>query len=183
MAGAFVRVERRAASPMIPPTPFAEGRTAALLAAGATGAFGLFASVFLLPRYFQGVRDVSATHSGLLIYPLLLGLLASVNLTGALLTLPPAATRFATSPWARPPSPLRRDRCRIQVTLNARQVLFEHSRAWPRRPPPAAPGRSRAGSLITRRARSARASAGRTASPGIAAASRSPRTCERRRRR
>jgi hypothetical protein len=99
MAGAFVRAERRAASPIIPPSPFAERRTAALLAAGATGAFGLFASAFLLPRYFQGVRDVSATQSGLLIYPLLLGLLASVNLTGALLTLPPAATRFATSPW------------------------------------------------------------------------------------
>ena len=52
---------------------FADRRTAALLAAGATGAFGLFAGVLLLPRYFQGVRDVSATHSGLLIYPLLLG--------------------------------------------------------------------------------------------------------------
>ena len=41
---------------------------------GATGAFGLFAGALLLPRYFQTVRDVSATHSGLLIYPLLLGL-------------------------------------------------------------------------------------------------------------
>ena len=44
-----------------------------------TGAFGLFAGVLLLPRYFQGVRDVSATHSGLLIYPLLLGLVIGVN--------------------------------------------------------------------------------------------------------
>src|SRR5262249_20629013 len=38
-----------------------------------------------LPRYFQTVRDVSATHSGLLIYPLLLGLLVSVNLGAQLI--------------------------------------------------------------------------------------------------
>jgi hypothetical protein len=53
--------------------------------AGGVGAFGLFAGVLLLPRYFQGVRDVSATHSGLLIYPLLLGLVVSVNLAGAVI--------------------------------------------------------------------------------------------------
>ena len=48
----------------------------------ATGAFGLFAGVLLLPRYFQGVRGVSATHSGLLIYPLLIGLIVGVNVAG-----------------------------------------------------------------------------------------------------
>ena len=51
--------------------------------AATTGAFGLFAGVLLLPRYFQTARDVSATHSGLLIYPLLIGLLVSVNVAGA----------------------------------------------------------------------------------------------------
>ena len=49
------------------------------MVAAATGAFGLFAGALLLPRYFQTVRDVSATHSGLLIYPLLLGLVVAVN--------------------------------------------------------------------------------------------------------
>jgi len=82
---AFVYVERRAASPVMPPALFSDRRTAAILAAGATGAFGLFASVLLLPRYFQGVRDVSATHSGLLIYPLLLGLVISVNVAAAVI--------------------------------------------------------------------------------------------------
>jgi len=82
---AFVQVERHAASPIIPLSLFADRRTAALLAAGATGAFGLFAGVFLLPRYFQGVRDVSATHSGLLIYPLLIGLIVGVNLAAAMI--------------------------------------------------------------------------------------------------
>jgi hypothetical protein len=41
--------------------------------------------VFLLPRYFQGVRDVSATHSGLLIYPLLIGIVVSVNVAAAII--------------------------------------------------------------------------------------------------
>jgi EmrB/QacA subfamily drug resistance transporter len=82
---AFVRVERRAASPVVPLRLFADRRTAAIMLAGATGAFGLFAGVLLLPRYFQGVREVSATHSGLLIYPLLLGLVVGVNVAGALI--------------------------------------------------------------------------------------------------
>jgi EmrB/QacA subfamily drug resistance transporter len=81
----FAWLERRAASPVVPPSLFADRRTAATLAAGATGAFGLFAGVLLLPRYFQGVRDVSATHSGLLIYPLLLGLVVSVNVAAAVI--------------------------------------------------------------------------------------------------
>jgi Major Facilitator Superfamily len=79
----FVRFERRAAAPIVPLGLFADRRTAAILGAGAVGAFGLFASVLLLPRYFQDVRDVSATHSGLLIYPLLLGLVVSVNVAAA----------------------------------------------------------------------------------------------------
>jgi EmrB/QacA subfamily drug resistance transporter len=82
---AFVRVERRAASPIVPLSLFADRRIAAIMAAGATGAFGLFAGVLLLPRYFQGVQHVSATHSGLLIYPLLLGLVISVNVVGAVI--------------------------------------------------------------------------------------------------
>lgn len=81
----FVVAERRAASPIVPPSLFASRRTAALLAAGATGALGLYGGVLLLPRYYQLVRDVSATHSGLLIYPLLLGLVISVNVGAALI--------------------------------------------------------------------------------------------------
>lgn len=76
----FVLVERRAVAPIVPLGLFTDRRTAALLTAGATATFGLFACVLLLPRYLQTVRDVSATHSGLLIYPLLLGVLVSVNL-------------------------------------------------------------------------------------------------------
>jgi MFS family permease len=81
--GAFVAVERRAAAPIIPLGLLTDRRTGAILVAAATGAFGLFAGALLLPRYFQTTRHVSATHSGLLIYPLLLGLVVSVNVAGA----------------------------------------------------------------------------------------------------
>jgi EmrB/QacA subfamily drug resistance transporter len=83
---AFILVERRAASPVVPPALFRERKTAAILVAGGFGAFGLFASVLLLPLYFQGVEHVSATHSGLLIYPLLVGLIVSVNVAGGVIT-------------------------------------------------------------------------------------------------
>lgn len=79
VAAALVRVERRAVAPLLPPALFADRRTAALLAAGASVTFGLYASVVLLPRYFQDSRGVDATASGLLMYPLLVGLLVSVN--------------------------------------------------------------------------------------------------------
>jgi EmrB/QacA subfamily drug resistance transporter len=78
----FLGFERRAVAPIIPLRLFADRKVAAILLAGATSTFGLFAGALLLPRYFQQVRDVSATHSGLLIYPLLLGLLLSVNVAG-----------------------------------------------------------------------------------------------------
>jgi EmrB/QacA subfamily drug resistance transporter len=78
----FLGVERRAVAPVIPLRLFADRKVAAILVAGATSTFGLYAGALLLPRYFQQVRDVSATHSGLLIYPLLLGLLLSVNVAG-----------------------------------------------------------------------------------------------------
>lgn len=82
---AFIVVERRAAAPIVPPALFRERRTGAILVAGGFGAFGLFASVLLLPLYFQGVEHVSATHSGLLIYPLLVGLIVSVNIAGTVI--------------------------------------------------------------------------------------------------
>lgn len=75
----FLWIERRAPAPIVPPRLFADRRTAAILAAATTAMFGLPACVLLLPRYFQVVRDVSATHSGLLVYPLMLGVLVSVN--------------------------------------------------------------------------------------------------------
>jgi EmrB/QacA subfamily drug resistance transporter len=85
IAAVFVAVERRAAAPVLGLGLVADRQTGAILLAAATGAFGLFAGALLLPRYFQSARHVSATHSGLLIYPLLLGLVVSVNAAGAVI--------------------------------------------------------------------------------------------------
>jgi EmrB/QacA subfamily drug resistance transporter len=76
---AFVAIERRAKAPVVPLRLLTDRRVGRIMLSGATATFGLYAGVLLLPRYFQTVRDVSATHSGLLIYPLLLGLLLAVN--------------------------------------------------------------------------------------------------------
>src|SRR5690349_4449621 len=75
-----VAIERRAAAPVVPLRLLTDRRIGRIMLSGATATFGLYAGVLLLPRYFQTVRGVSATHSGLLIYPLLLGLLLAVNL-------------------------------------------------------------------------------------------------------
>lgn len=77
---AFLWIESRAQAPILPLRLFADRRTALILLAASTAMFGLFASVLLLPRYFQNAQGVSAVHSGLLIYPLFLGLLVFVNL-------------------------------------------------------------------------------------------------------
>jgi EmrB/QacA subfamily drug resistance transporter len=76
---AFLRAERTAQAPIVPLHLLTDRTTGALLAAASVGTAGLYAGVFLLPRYFQGVEHVSATHSGLLVYPLLIGLLVAVN--------------------------------------------------------------------------------------------------------
>ena len=77
--GLLVLVERRAAAPVLPPRLLAQPLTMRLLAAGATATFGLYTCVMLLPRYYQQAQGVSATRSGVYVYPLLLGLLVAVN--------------------------------------------------------------------------------------------------------
>jgi EmrB/QacA subfamily drug resistance transporter len=79
---AFLAVERRSAAPVVPLRLFADRSVAALLVAGATATSGLYAGVLLLPRYLESMRHVSATHSGLLIYPLLLGLVLATSAAG-----------------------------------------------------------------------------------------------------
>jgi MFS family permease len=83
--GLLVPVERRAASPVLPLPLLTQPLMMRLLVTGATGTFGLYACVMLLPRYFQQTQGVSATRSGLYIYPLLLGLLVAVNLGAAVI--------------------------------------------------------------------------------------------------
>src|SRR3954463_7668719 len=80
---AFLAVERRSAAPVVPLGLLADRSVAAMLVAGATATSGLYAGVLLLPRYLEGARHVSATRSGLLIYPLLLGLVLATTLAAS----------------------------------------------------------------------------------------------------
>jgi EmrB/QacA subfamily drug resistance transporter len=83
---ALLVVEWRAPAPILPLRLLAADRRLAAICTAATfAAFGLFCGVLLLPRYFQFARGVSATHSGVLIYPLLLGLVVAVNVGAALI--------------------------------------------------------------------------------------------------
>ncbi len=83
--GLLVLVERRAAAPVLPLRLLTQPLTMRLLVTGATATFGLYACVMLLPRYYQQTQGVSATRSGVFIYPLLLGLLIAVNLGAAVI--------------------------------------------------------------------------------------------------
>ncbi|WP_329570884.1 MDR family MFS transporter [Streptomyces sp. NBC_01361] len=74
---AFVRVERRAAEPVIPPRLFADRNfTLAQILSFVTGA-AMMATAGYLPQYMQFVQNMSSTASGLLLLPLMLGMMGA----------------------------------------------------------------------------------------------------------
>jgi EmrB/QacA subfamily drug resistance transporter len=79
---AFVRVERRAPEPVIPPRLFRDRNfTVAQALSFVTGA-AMLAAASYLPQYLQFVRDVSSTESGLLLLPLMLGMMGAQLVIG-----------------------------------------------------------------------------------------------------
>ncbi|MGX1273255.1 MDR family MFS transporter [Streptomyces phaeoluteigriseus] len=81
----FVRVERRAAEPITPPRLFARRDfTLAQILSFLVGAV-LFSVVNYLPQYMQFVQGSSSTASGLLILPLMLGMLMTQLTAGRLM--------------------------------------------------------------------------------------------------
>lgn len=81
----FVVIETRHPNSIIPLGFFRSGLYTAVNLVSFFTAFGLYTSVIFLPRYFQAVRGLSATESGLLIYPVLLGLVASNFVAGSII--------------------------------------------------------------------------------------------------
>ena len=74
---AFVRVERRAPEPVIPPRLFRDRNfTVAQVLSFVTGA-AMLAAASYLPQYMQFVQDMSSTESGLLLIPLMLGMIGA----------------------------------------------------------------------------------------------------------
>ncbi|MFJ2031468.1 MDR family MFS transporter [Streptosporangium sp. NPDC087985] len=82
----FVLVERGAAQPIVPLELFRNRTYTLANIASFITAFCLYAAVVFLPRYFQEAMGLSATDSGLRIYPLMLGMVAGSVITGALIS-------------------------------------------------------------------------------------------------
>ena len=86
LVGLFVAVERRTAEPILPLRLF--GNRTFMLASGTGLVIGIamFGVISFLPLFLQTVNGASATDSGLLLAPLMLGLLASSILAGRSVT-------------------------------------------------------------------------------------------------
>ncbi|HEX4724727.1 MAG TPA: MDR family MFS transporter [Pseudonocardiaceae bacterium] len=79
---AFVYAETKVAEPILPPRLFANRNfTVAQILSFLVGA-GMFGAVNFLPQYMQNVRGASATASGLLLLPLMFGMLVVMLATG-----------------------------------------------------------------------------------------------------
>ena len=79
---AFILWERRAAEPILPPNLFRIGIFRVASSASFLLAVIMYGAIIYLPLYLQLVDGVSATVSGLLLIPLMLGLLAASILSG-----------------------------------------------------------------------------------------------------
>jgi MFS family permease len=82
----FIVVESRTKEPIMPLDLFRNRTYSASNVATFMLSFGMFASVVFLPRFFQAVRGISATESGYMLWPLLVGLIGSSVGTGILIS-------------------------------------------------------------------------------------------------
>ncbi|MYW68528.1 DHA2 family efflux MFS transporter permease subunit [Streptomyces sp. SID8379] len=74
---AFVAVERRAAEPVIPPRLFRDRNFGLAQLLSFTSGAAMLAAATYLPQYMQRVRGMSSTGSGLLLLPLMLGMMGA----------------------------------------------------------------------------------------------------------
>lgn len=84
---AFIVVERRVAEPVIPPRLFTNRTFVITTVVGMlTAGIGMFAIVGYLPTFLQMAHGVSATESGLLLLPLVGGLMLTASVSGILIS-------------------------------------------------------------------------------------------------
>jgi len=89
----FVHMERRAADPILPLHLFKESITTLGSAGLFIMSFGLFGVISFLPLFLQAVVGMSATNSGELLIPMMLGVMATSLASGFLLK------RTGYKPW------------------------------------------------------------------------------------
>jgi len=82
LSAIFLFIESRAKEPIVPLDLWRNRTYSSSLLATFFVSFGFFGAVIFLPRWFQVVRHESATASGYLMFPLLIGLIGSSILSG-----------------------------------------------------------------------------------------------------
>src|SRR6266513_809530 len=82
---AFFMIEQRVKEPIVPFTLFKNRAFAVSVLVGFFAALGMFGMIIFVPLETQGVLGVSVTNSGLLLTPMMLGLIVSSVLTGQLI--------------------------------------------------------------------------------------------------
>lgn len=87
------RLERKHAQPIIDPSLFTNRIFSASVLITMITSMGMFGSILFLPLYAQGVLGISATNSGLLLSPLMAGLIFSSIVSGQLVS------RFGRYKW------------------------------------------------------------------------------------
>lgn len=85
-AGAFLWLERRVSEPILPLAVFANRNFSLVTAIGFLVGLAMFGAVTFLPLYQQTVQGASATNSGLLLLPLMGGLLVTSIVVGRAIT-------------------------------------------------------------------------------------------------
>ncbi|MGH2378687.1 MAG: MDR family MFS transporter, partial [Candidatus Limnocylindria bacterium] len=85
LLGAFYVVEGRAREPIVPFSLFRDPTFAVSISVGFVVAVGMFGAVIFVPLLYQGVLGIPATDSGLLLTPLMLGLVGASIVSGRLM--------------------------------------------------------------------------------------------------
>jgi EmrB/QacA subfamily drug resistance transporter len=86
LALAFILWERRAAEPIIPMGLFRNSIFTVSIILSLLSGIAMFAAILYIPEYQQIVRGYSPTKSGLMLLPLILGLVVTAALSGRLIT-------------------------------------------------------------------------------------------------
>jgi EmrB/QacA subfamily drug resistance transporter len=85
MLVAFFMIEQRVKEPIVPFSLFKNRAFTVSMVVGFFAALGMFGMIIFVPLELQGVLGVSVTNSGLLLTPMMLGLIVSSVLTGQLI--------------------------------------------------------------------------------------------------
>jgi EmrB/QacA subfamily drug resistance transporter len=86
LSAVFVWVETRAKEPIVPMGLWRNRTYTSSIISTFLVSFGFFGAIIFLPRWFQVVRGESATLSGYLLFPLLIGLIGSSIISGIIVS-------------------------------------------------------------------------------------------------